>query len=95
MKRQLEDVRELARTLLDWVQFLHFNITADTLECPRCGENSLRHTELDSDVFYLCVNCRYRLIWPWEVCRRCFSQGKFDYDWETGQHICCECGNRH
>jgi len=95
MKGRQENMSELLRTLFDWLYIQqHLDpMHADSIECPRCQLSSLRWTELDSDVFYHCVNCGYRLIWPWEICRRCFSQC-FSYDSETRQYICPECGNR-
>ncbi len=94
MKRQLEAVSEAVKTLLDWQCLLQDqHQLVGTFECPRCQAYALRFTEVGSDeLFYLCVRCGYRLTWPWEICRQCFSQDVV-YDRETRQYICPECGN--
>jgi len=94
MKRQIEALNELGRTLVDWLNIIYeeLELTADKLECPRCKGYSLRFTELDDDCFYLCVKCGYRLIWPWQICRQCFSLN-VNYVDNARQYMCAECGN--
>ena len=47
MKDEQEKMIELLRTMLDWLNIGHYKdpLTVDSIDCPRCGSDSLRWTE--------------------------------------------------
>ena len=62
---RVNELEEVLKTCLDWLEVFHTGFQGDEIFCPRCfGDLKLNQIEFA----YVCKSCGHKIIWPLDWC---------------------------